>query len=330
MLLLLVSLIVMQTVSAQLFESDSVLEIKLEGPVSRVIRAKKQKTPSRFVLEVNGHRQEVLVRARGNSRLRVCRFPPLRLQFNQQHARGSVFSGMDKVKIVTHCKLTSAYQENAIQEYLAYKILNQITDVSYQVRLARITYVDTLAKKNSQSLVRYAFLIEPRLDMIKRLGAQPVAAQGVSLRSLNDAHMAKIYIYQYLIGNTDWSLVSAEKDTVCCHNGTLININQERFYVPYDFDLSGLVNARYAFPDKSLRIRRVTQRLYRGFCQSSNKLQVALDQIRSTQSNIVKIIKDVPGLSDTARLETEKYVNRFFQEAANEQKLMADFQKRCL
>jgi hypothetical protein len=66
-----------------------------------------------------------------------------------------------------------------------------------------------------------------------------------------------------MIGNTDWS-------AVYFHNVKLIRTEEGRYLtVPYDFDFSGIVNARYATIDPSLqdRIRRPTQRLYRGFCR---------------------------------------------------------------
>jgi len=71
-------------------------------------------------------------------------------------------------------------------------------------------------------------------------------------------------LFNYMIGNTDWS-------PVYFHNVKLIRTESADFLtVPYDFDFSGIVNARYASVDPSLqdRIRRVRNRLYRGFCRT--------------------------------------------------------------
>ena len=48
---------------------------------------------------------------------------------------------------------------------------------------------------------------------------------------------------------------------------------------PYDFDLSGLVNARYAKPNPELPINRVTTRYYQGVCVSEADLEEALSAI---------------------------------------------------
>ena len=61
-----------------------------------------------------------------------------------------------------------------------------------------------------------------------------------------------MFVFQYLIANTDWGYVKADDDDACCHNGDLFEIDNQVVFVPYDFDLAGLVNSRYAFPDLPL------------------------------------------------------------------------------
>jgi len=163
-----------------------------------------------------------------------------------------------------------------------------------------------------------------------RVGGQPVQEPAVSLQSLNSQQAATVYIFQYLIGNTDWSLVTADTDDTCCHNGDLFDIGSDRYYVPYDFDLSGLVNANYARPDPSLRISRVTQRRYRGYCISSDELKNALGAIKAQRTDILEVIKQLPRLSQKNIKAKTKYLDKFFDQANNEDKILKSFERRCL
>lgn len=206
----------------------------------------------------------VNTRARGNFRRdkKNCNFPPLRLNFRTSEMEGTVFEDQDKLKLVTPCNDgRDDYQRYIFNEYLAYRILNAVTDISFKVRLVEITYEDVNGEYDTRTKV--GFLIEDEEHMAARHMA--------TLEDVTQFHPARTFadysvtaaLFNYLIGNTDWS-------PVYFHNVKLIRTEQaEYFTVPYDFDQSGLVNARYASVDPSLqdRARRVTQRLYRGFCR---------------------------------------------------------------
>ena len=57
--------------------------------------------------------------------------------------------------------------------------------------------------------------------------------------------VAKLNLFQFFIGNRDWSLVSAETDKYCCHNVELLRVGQSLVPVPYDFDLAALTYSKY-------------------------------------------------------------------------------------
>lgn len=242
----------------------------------------------------------------------MCHFPPLRLNFAVGDTAQSIFEDQDKLKLVTHCREGDSAQLDALQEYAAYRIFNLISDVSYKVRLLHITYTDTDGRLKENTFNRYGFLIESASALANRVGGKPAHVTGVSLSSLDSQQAATVYIFQYLIGNTDWSLVTADGDDACCHNGDLFHIGSVAYLVPYDFDLSGLVNARYAQPDPSLRISRVTQRRYRGYCVSSDSLKDALTAIKARRVDILDVIRQLPGVSRKEIEATAKYLDQFF------------------
>ena len=317
--------------ASSLFEDDTVLEVSLSGPLSSLLEDMDDRRELPFLLRVNDVEHSINVRVRGKSRKRVCSFPPLRLNFVAGETTQSIFfEGQDKLKLVSHCQENDAAQVNTLQEYAAYRIFNLMSDVSYKIRLLRIAYTDTDGRLNQNSFDRYGFVIESASGLADRVGGQPVHVAGVSLESLDIQQVATVYIFEYLIGNTDWSLVTADEDETCCHNGDLFDIGPNRYYVPYDFDLSGLVNARYARPDPSLRISRVTKRLYRGFCLPTDALKDALSVITAQRIDILDVIRQLPGLSEKEVEATTKYLDQFFDRAKNVDKIVQSFERQCL
>jgi hypothetical protein len=331
MLLALVLLIHGSYASASsLFEEFTVLEINLAGPLSSLFEQESDLKALPFVLDANDLEHTIKVKVRGKSRRRLCSFPPLRINFATEDTVRSVFEGQDKLKLVTHCRNRGSAQFSTLKEYAAYRIFNIISDISYRVRLLHIIYTDTDGRLKERELDRYGFLIESSSAFADRVGGQAEHVTGVSLRSFDEQQAATVYIFQYLIGNTDWSLVTADEDDTCCHNGDLFEIGSARFYVPYDFDLSGLVNASYARPDPSLNISKVTQRRYRGYCISTYALRDALSAIKTRRADILDVVNELPGLSQRETDSTVRYLEKFFDRANDEDKILRLFERQCL
>lgn len=313
--------------AAGLFEKDDVLEVTLTGPLNSLFQHKKDEKAFPFTLEVDGKKLQIMASARGNSRKKVCYFGPIKLQFDPPEGENSVFWDQKSLKLVTHCNKSSKAQDNIIEEFLAYRFFSLLSDASYRVRLLSINYIDT---ENRRSTRKPGFVIESTRHLASRNNARQVSLPAVSLRKMNDRQLALVYVFQYLVGNTDWSLVAGEGKDSCCHNGRLISKNDELLYVPYDFDLSGLVDASYAFPDPSLRIKKVTRRRYRGFCLDRPILASALQQVKSHEAGYYDMIDSLPQLSEPAKKKARRFLERFFEEASDEQKLLGSFERRCL
>jgi hypothetical protein len=316
--------------SAQLFEDDSVLEFELIGPLHSLIELGEKAEESPFILKLKGEEFPVMVRLRGKSRLRVCKFPPLRLRFVPGEPTPAQFSGIEKFKLVTHCNNNSKGDQNALEEYAAYRLFSLLSDFSYRVRPMKITYSDTDQKLSDKARLHYAFAIEPIQLLAQRVGGAALEVKGLSLSRLNREQAGLVFVYQYMIGNTDWSFVTAEEDDACCHNGDLLDIGNSIYYIPYDFDLAGIVNAKYAKPDPTLRLKSVRQRRYRGYCIDPEYVRTALRQVKSRESEILQAIEDIPGLSDSDRTTMSEYIGQFFKKAQHEDKLLRLYDKRCL
>ncbi|MGB5624551.1 MAG: hypothetical protein WBM61_02380 [Woeseiaceae bacterium] len=312
-----------------LFEDDGILEVTLEGPVSKAINDTVKRREYPFSLTVDEAVLNVGVQVRGISRAQLCQFPPLRLDFSSSDTSETIFSGQRRLKLVTHCKKPTDYEENALEEYVAYRIFNVLSDVSFRVRLLRVRYIDT-DKPGRDALLRFAFVIEAKKELAERQKGALIETRRVTKNFLDETQVGLAYVFQYLIGNTDWALVRALDSDICCHNGVLVGIDDRHFYVPYDFDRAGLVNARYAKPDPSLRIRRVTQRRYRGYCMSSDALQDALRTVVSRQDEILEIINALADVTGQNLARSADYVQSFFEVASDEERLLREFESHCL
>lgn len=275
---------------------------------------------------------EIGIRTRGNYRRqpRVCPFPPLRLNIKKSEAKTSLFHKQDKLKLVVHCRDNSErYEQNVIKEYLAYRILNALTDTSYRVRLARVAYIDS--EQRDKNRVHYAFFIEHNDRLAKRLDLPEISTARIKVADLAGPYSDLTSLFQFMIGNTDFSPIAGAEGEDCCHNTTLFGHEGEPIYaIPYDFDMSGLVDAPYAEPNPRFRIKRVTQRLYRGRCAYIDNLPASLQQFQENRDTIYGLIDRQPELQDSTRKKMRKFVDRFYDVIDNPKKVQREIASKCI
>ena len=226
-----------------LFSGAEVLDVTLTGPIGDTARDKRRPSERAFRIAVGDQDWPVAVRTRGKSRLVYCGFPPLRLNFAEGETTSGPFAGLDKVKLVTQCRDSSRSRDDLLEEYAAYRMLNAVTSLSHRVRLLRIRYVDS-KKPKRDPVVEYAFPIEPLQPVAHRNLADVLPLRQLVVSRVNRDQAALVFVFQYLIANLDWSLVRAKGDDECCHNVKVLTAGDEQLLVPYDFDLSGLVEMK--------------------------------------------------------------------------------------
>jgi hypothetical protein len=320
---------VSQLHASVLFEDDTPLEIRITGPMGTLVQKKQKRIEMPFTLAAGDHEIDVRIRSRGKSRMRVCDFPQLRMRFDAADTAGTPFEGQSKLKMVVRCRKGESAGQDVLEEYAVYRIFALLSDISYRVRLIHITFDDTDDRIFKGYRQGYGFLIEPLEQMASRVGGTVAEVPAVALKWMDDSQAALVYVFQYLVANTDWSFVAPEGEENCCHNISLVDIDSKLFPVPYDFDLTGLVNASYAFPDPSLHIKWVTQRVYRGFCTDDAVLRGALETVVSRQAEILNIIRNLPFDKEKERTDRIDYLQKFFSEAGDGNRMLAEFEKRC-
>jgi hypothetical protein len=320
-----------------LFAAEDPLEIRIESDFGQIRRDRDEENPEHeglvFVRERDGGESEwpVQIRTRGNFRLqsRICEFPPIRLNFPQGRVEGGVFEGQDKIKLVTHCR--DRYEENLLREYLAYRLYNQITDESLRVRLARVTYVDTSGRH--EPLTRHAFFIEMEEALAERLGGTVIPdedlAQGVHPARILAPNAARVDLFAYMVGNTDYTMYFPSV------NGGLHNVvpveraNGTVVAVPYDFDLTGLVDAPYAEPSEEVEIRRVTDRIYRGVCRPGMDYAATYAEFTARKSAIEAMIAALDVLPEDERRDVSRYLEDFWRTIEDEGRARQRIERAC-
>lgn len=315
--------------AASLFDSAEVIEAELTGPLTALLDSGDERPELPFAIKAGSVSVPVDVRVRGKSRLRVCDFPPLRLDFAAKDAAESVFAGQDKLKLVTHCTDRRKDAGNVYDEYLAYLLFNQVSDYGYRVRPLAIRYTDSGGVTEIDG-VRHAFLIESDEEFARRHGATVLDVPAIYLSKLHEQQAALTFVFQYLIGNTDWSLVSADGEDHCCHNIDLFELGEHTLLVPYDFDLAGLVDASYAKPDPAIKIHSVRTRRYRGYCLPTPALVEALDTVAGQRAAIMETAAAVPAADAEALDERLEYLEEFFETVADRERVLRDYERRCL
>lgn len=251
-------------------------------------------------------RLHVNIRTRGHSRRMssTCTFAPLRIEFTGQ-TEGTVFEGHRSLKLGTHCRDVDSYAQYVYREYLVYKVFNRITQRSFRARLTTATYVD--ATDNKPMTTRAGLFLEDDDDVARRLGGDASDLQGLSFGHVDGEAMTLIGLFEYMIGNTDMSLSKL-------HNIILVRAANGTVYpVPYDFDYSGVVNARYAVPAVVLNLPTVRERLYRGPCLTAEQLAPYLTRMQGMRESILALYDSVPELDEGYRKDAKGYLDQFFR-----------------
>ena len=299
-----------------LFESDDGIEITISAPWREVVRDRRNQAPYPATLhyadESGGRSIPLTVERRGKTRQEVCRFPPIRLRFDKSDVAGTVFAGNKSIKMVTHCNNGQRWEQYYVLEMLAYQMYNLITDRSFRVRPLSVTYHD--AERDNDDGPRFAFIIEDDKLVADRNGLDKFDAVEIRPAQLDSLESSRFALFQYLIGNADWSSLSGPVDDGCCHNAKLIapESGAPVYALPYDFDSAGLVDAHYAVPNEALRITRVTQRLFRGFCLHNATLQSAREEFLDSRRALEMIVQTEPRLQPRYRVRATRYLGDFF------------------
>jgi hypothetical protein len=280
----------------ELFKDRDTLETKPVSGTIELVDEKRGAVSLPLTLETRGHFR--LKRT-------TCAFTPLKVRVDKEQAKGTLFGNQGSLKLVTHCQGASRYEQNLLVEEGVYRMYNILTPLSHRTRLARIRYVTT--SDTTKVVTRYGFLIEDDEEMAKRNNGRLLMQTGGTLNQMDPEQMDLVSVFQYMIGNTDWSVFAI-------HNIRIVDVQGGEYQpVAYDFDFSGLVGSSYASPDYRLPIKTVKERLYRGPCRTIEDLTPTLERFTRVKDSLYAALSGVPGLEPRRVREATDYLEGFFE-----------------
>jgi hypothetical protein len=303
-----------QSARGTFFQSDSVLAVTLRTDLRTLLRDRDTVNTEwrAATLTYAGPDSAVTVplrvRTRGLYRLKNCEFPPIRLRFVQNEVRGTLWDDLRRPKLVTHCENQDNYEQYLLQEYAIYRVFRLFTPLGFGARLLRVTYEDSVGR--ARPVTRYGIVTEDPERLAERLGGTLVDSAGIRINRLQQSNAVLLSVFQYFIANTDWAMAFL-------HNIALVRMADGLHGVPFDFDWTGVINARYARPNPVTHLSSVRVRLYRGLCLPQDRFEPVLARFEALRDSIAAVYRAVPGLEPSVVERTLRYYDEFYRAIAD-------------
>ena len=295
----------------QFFLDETVVDVTITTDIRKLRTEKKVITwqPANIVMRFSDTAvitETIRVQPRGEFRKLNCDIASLMLDF--KNPGSPKLSNLKKLKLVGGCHSTLGDEELLLKEYLIYKIYSLLTNMSFRTRLLHITYKDSRDKQKSYK--QYAFLIEDIKDVATRNNCVEAPKKPGKLLSTDRQHTTFVCMFQYMIGNTDWSLPNF-------HNIKMMVPKTDTlapcYLVPYDFDYTGLVDAHYALPQEQFGTTSIKERVYRGSPRTPEEVQQQIDVFQERKERIMYYINNFPLLGTRIKKDMVAYLEEFYQ-----------------
>lgn len=310
-----------------LFESEEIIQIILSGDIRSVLNDRSGK-PKKHPVSLTFNKEDkskmtlpVELQTRGNFRRKKenCNYPPLWIHFPKtgEHLN-SVFGEQNKTKLLMPCQS----DEYVIREWLVYKLYNLFTPLSFRARLIKVKLADPKMKKQQEPF--YAMLLEEEKQLAKRNNLFAVE-KSVKPQETQSNPFLMMAVFEYLIGNTDWSVQYLHNVKLLAKDDNAIPIT-----VPYDFDHAGIVSAPYAMPAEELQMKSVRERRYRGYCVQDMKLfEAVIERFNKLKNDIYAVFNDCNLLEEKYIKATLKFLDDFYSTINNPKEWQNEFKYPC-
>lgn len=321
----------------RLFAEDQPIKVTIRGPISAIsstpatLRTARPATLELALPAVEQHAIQLSPRGKTRRQKERCNFPPLRVEFVAKPAKTSFFERQKRLKLVTHCRQSPQHQQYVLLEYAVYRMFNALSPHGLRARLGTFDYVEASGKVVAS---RLGFFTEDPDDAAGRNDLKE-ATVGTFVRAgqLDPGAAARAALFEYMIGNTDWSMRQAPPGGDCCHNFRLLGAEKAQsglIPVPYDFDSSGFVNAPYAAPAEQLGLSSVRDRQYRGYCMHNAQALAAAAEFRAKKGQVLAAIAGVPQLDEGRKRGAASYIEGFFRDIATDEDVRKRVLKSCI
>jgi len=311
------------------FRSEAPLAMTLTTNIKQIRKDKGEDAPWRWAALTYDSagkpaQMPVKIHTRGIWRLRNCTFPPIRLNFGDKATKNTLFDDLEHPKLVSYCKDNDSYEQYILQEYQLYRVYQLLTQVSHRARLVRLSYVDSASQK--QEAQRYAIIVEDPNQLASRNLAKIVKIKGASPSDFEGKDLALAYLFEYLIGNLDFSFNGL-------HNTELLATTDGRILpVAYDFDFPVAVNTSYAVPPPDYGVPNVRTRKFMGYCELKDDFPAALAVLQEKKEAIYGLYHDEIGklMNPDVVRETLRYFDDFYNDVRTPKDAQRNVFDRCI
>lgn len=258
---------------------------------------------------------DVGVELRGHFRLENCQIPPTKFKLKPADTKNTLFEGTKKLKFITPCQRTGEKDRVVVKEYLCYQFYKQVSQYYFNTRLLSVDITD-YSKKKPQKIPMLAFFLEDLEPIARRHNATEVKGSTLLPMKFDAKEFARNDLFQFMIGNIDWSAVYQ-------HNIGVIKVgNDPLITIPYDFDMSGFVNAAYA--------QSTRERTYRGFCRDEAIMQEVRQEFLKLQSDFNATIDAHAEYFSSADINDMKsYLEGFYDILKDDQQFKESIIEKC-
>lgn len=298
-----------------LFEEEDLLKVSLRFDVVKFLKKAERDQSVEGIMtlhfsETDELERKVTLKYRGQSRFERCKYPPTRITFKKPLYEVSDSGRIKNIKLVNQCQQGSLYGNYVIREYLVYKLYNVLTDTSFRARLISLDLIDSENKR--KTVTQYGILLEPERLLEERLNMVEVKTKTLSQTHMFPAMIDRLAIFNYMVSNWDWSVPGQHNISVF----TSVNPELSRLGipVPFDFDLTGVVNAEYAIPPPGLGIETNRDRMFSGICRTREVYQGELMALREKKEELYSVITEFPYLSKADKRDIITFMDKFFDQ----------------
>ena len=285
------------------------LEVDLEMNLAAIFSDRKNSEKHQAVFSFKNKKGKtqtwnIEVAQRGKYRRVKCKnLPPLKLYFDKKELKQAGLAKFDDLKLVTHCVNDFELAKRLlVKEYLAYKMYNQLTEESFRVQFLKINYKDTVT---GVVVSQFAIVIEDLGELRDRVGAKnKKETAAVDSMQFDMERRILVTYFQYMIGNSDWSIKGLRNVKVLLRDG-------KTFLVPYDFDFATMVGAPYV--SKNEEIKKV-DRVFQGSKEDAENLMPTLFLFLVKKENILRTIKRCRLLKRKDRRELVQFIRDFYMD----------------
>ena len=315
--------------AAPLFAESTPLKISLRGPFETIDDERDKSQNYEGVLNYEGKALDVTYQVRGNFRLRrkTCRHAPLWLDFKKKQVKDTVFDGQNKLKLVVQCRDAKVFKEYLALEEQLYRMFGLLSPVALHTRQVEVEYVDANSGERRNHI---GFLVEHHKNLAKRFDLEVEKDRTVSKVSLDAEQSSLVALFNFVIANTDYSMLGSPGEDSCCHNTKALRDSAGVVYpLPYDFDQTGYVSPTYAQVSEGIGQKNIRHRIYRGFCVDGSIFRSNVEKILNNREKLMAIASETSWVGSRRSKRAQKFLVRGLDVLANAKKLNREVATRC-